>query len=336
MKSKSNINFIILIMGIALLFMNSCRKEENKPPGSQIVSPTDGAEFVQEDIVTISVEADDKDGSITVVRFYIDDVYVGTSKTKPYTYKWDTTDKTIGNHIIKIIAVDNEGSSTSCEISIVLKARNIAIIFNPDLSYGSVTDIESNIYKTIVVENRTWMAENLKTTKYNDGTPITWESSFSAWINRTTPAYCWYDNNELKYKDIYGALYNWFTVDTKKLCPTGWHVPDDLEWYNVAYFYVDLLGGRLKEIGTRHWAPPDSYGDPIELSTNESGFTALPGGWRNYDGFVSIKLAGMWWSSTSHSESSAGYVYLDHNYSYSGSNFTDLQMGLSVRCIKDN
>jgi len=335
MKSKANINLIILIMGTVLLFMNGCRKEENKPPISQIVSPSNGAEFVQEDIVTISVEADDKDGSIIAVRFYIDDAYVGTSKTKPYTYKWDTTDKTTGNHIIKTIAVDNEESSTSCEISIVLKAINLAIIFNPDLSYGSVTDIDGNIYKTIFVENRTWMAENLKTTKYNDGTPIAWESNFAAWINRTTPAYCWYDNNEIKYKDIYGALFNWFTVDTKKLCPTGWHVPDDSEWDNVASFFVDRLGGRLKEIGTRHWAPPDSYGDPIELSTNESGFTALPGGWRTYDDFGSVKLAGMWWSSTSHTESSAGYVHLDNNYSYSESNFTDFHMGLSVRCIKD-
>lgn len=210
------------------------------------MSPANDAEFEQEEIVTISVEAEDKDGSIALVGFYLNDAFVGTSKTEPYTFKWNTTEITPGNYIVKIISVDNEGSSASCEISIVLKAKDVAIVFNPYLLYGSVTDIEGNIYKTIFVENRTWMAENLKTTKYSDGTPITWESGFAGWINRTTPAYCWYDNNEIKCKDIYGALYNWFTVDTKKLCPTGWHVPGALEWDILAPFYVDGLGGRLE------------------------------------------------------------------------------------------
>ncbi len=321
---------------IGLLITISCKEEENNPPACQIISPSGGTEFEEGDIVTISVDAEDPDGSVTIVRFYIDDDYVGTLKTVPYIYKWDTKDRTIGNHIIKVTVEDNDASSSYNEISIVLKAKNLAIIFNPDLSYGSVTDIDGNIYKTIFIEGKTWMAENLKTTRFNDGTQITWESGFNSWINRDTPAYCWYDNNEIKYKDIYGALYNWFTVNTKKLCPSGWHVPDDSEWYSLAYFYREGLGGRLKEAGTRHWAPPDSWGHPIELSTNESGFTALPGGWRTYDGFVSIQLAGKWWSSTDHSTTEAGYMHLDHNYSYSGSNIANHQMGLSIRCLKNN
>ena len=150
MKSNANIDLIILIMGIVLLFMNSCRKEENKPPISQIVSPTNGSEFEQEDIVTISVEADDKDGSITVVRFYINDAFAGTSKTKPYTYKWDTTDKTIGNHLIKIIAVDNEGSSTSHSES---SAGYAYLDHNYSESGSNFTDLQMGLSVRCIKDN---------------------------------------------------------------------------------------------------------------------------------------------------------------------------------------
>ncbi|MGB4293792.1 MAG: FISUMP domain-containing protein, partial [Bacteroidales bacterium] len=92
-----------------------------------------------------------------------------------------------------------------------------------------MNDVDGNRYKVIMIGNQLWMAENLRTTKYNDGTPIPLVTDNTAWSNLTSPGYCWYDNNSTN-KDTYGALYNWYTVNTGKLCPSGWHVPSDDEW----------------------------------------------------------------------------------------------------------
>jgi uncharacterized protein (TIGR02145 family) len=103
-------------------------------------------------------------------------------------------------------------------------------VFNPDLIYGSVTDIDSNVYRTIQIGAQTWMAENLKTTRYDDGNAIPNIIDNSLWVTLKTGAYRWYNNNKFAYKNLYGALYNWYTVRTGKLCPVGWHVPSDDEW----------------------------------------------------------------------------------------------------------
>jgi hypothetical protein len=102
--------------------------------------------------------------------------------------------------------------------------------FNPSIDYDSVTDIDGNIYKTVRIGSQTWMAENLKTTLYNDGTKIPHVTDDSRWVTLETGAYRWYMNDENQYKGLYGALYNWYTVKGGKLCPVGWHVPGDEEW----------------------------------------------------------------------------------------------------------
>ncbi len=123
------------------------------------------------------------------------------------------------------------------------------------------------------------MAENLKTTKYNDGRAIPLVTDEKAWKALKTPGYCWY-NNDVKNKDIYGALYNFYTVNTKKLCPEGWHVPSDAEWTTMVKFLGDenTAGDKLKESGNAHWK------NFLITATNDFDFTALPGGTRLYSG----------------------------------------------------
>lgn len=199
---------------------------------------------------------------------------------------------------------------------------------------GTVTDTEGNIYKTISIGTQTWMAENLKTIKYNDGTAIPLVTDGAAWAALSTPGYCWYNNDAATYKATYGALYNWYTVNTGKLCPTGWHVPSDSEWTILTTYLggESVAGGKLKETGTSHWHNPNTS------ATNETGFTALPGGFRNLDGsfFYNVGDYGRWWSS---SESSTTYAW-DRGMQYDNSNvwgFNNIkQYGFSVRCLRDN
>ena len=167
-----------------------------------------------------------------------------------------------------------------------------------------VFDHNGNAYKTIRIGSQVWMAENLKTTEYNDGTSIPLVMNNSAWSALTTAGRCYHNNDSLTYKKPYGALYNWYAVNTGKLCPTGWHVPTDGELHTLvlmldadAVFVLGqeslIAGGKLKETGTTHWYSPN------EGATNESGFTALPGGLRRTNGeFDLFSSHGYVWSFT--------------------------------------
>jgi len=195
----------------------------------------------------------------------------------------------------------------------------------------SLTDRDGNVYKTILIGTQTWMAENLKTTKFNDGTSIPLITNGEVWKSLLTPAYCWY-NNDQTYKSTYGALYNWYAVTTSKLCPIGWHVPSNAEWTILTNYLggLSVVGGKLKEAGTMHWKSPNTG------ATNETGFKALPGGGRYAGGkFNNIGLGGFWWSITE-------YVALDYYYqrmfNYDSElygNYNSGGDGFSVRCIKD-
>jgi len=173
------------------------------------------------------------------------------------------------------------------------------------------------------------MAENLKVTKYNDGAAIPNVTDATAWSELTTGALCDYDNTPSN-SETYGKLYNWHAVNTGKLCPTGWHVPSDAEWTILTDYLGGNAGGKLKEAGYDHWQSPNTG------ATNESGFTALPGGYRNYDGtFGYIGHSGIWWSASEHDTNNAWYrhvVYYDSNVDRSSVN---KELGFSVRCLRD-
>ena len=201
---------------------------------------------------------------------------------------------------------------------------------------GMVTDIDGNQYLTVTIGTQTWMRENLRTTRYRNGDPIPEVLLNSDWAALASGAWSWYAHDPEK--DMpYGKLYNWYAVnDGRGLCPTGWHEPTDAEWTILTTYLggEGVAGGRMKttgtiEAGTGYWS------DPNTSATNESGFTGLPGGNRNFNGpFFSLGLFGNWWSSTE-SGANAWYRYLfylnDDVYRF---NF-DKRLGFSVRCLRD-
>ena len=200
-----------------------------------------------------------------------------------------------------------------------------------------ITDLDGNIYKTVTIGTQTWMAENLKTSKYNDGTLIPNIKDSSKWVIDSTGAWCNYRNNDSIGKK-YGKLYNWYAVSpttngNKNVCPTGWHVPSDYEWIILSEYLgsTDIAGGKMKEIDTTSWISPNIN------ATNISLFTAVPGGYRDLNNFVNLKYNGCWWTST---ESNNNYVAFSRSISlYDGEitkdyNFEKMN-GMSIRCIKD-
>lgn len=195
----------------------------------------------------------------------------------------------------------------------------------------TVTDIEGNIYPVVKIGTQTWMAENLRTTKYNDGSQIPNVQDNTAWNTQATPGYCWYGNDPGN-KSAYGALYNWYAVNTGKLCPTGWHVPTDEEWTTLTTHLggESVAGGKMKETGTTHWNSPNSG------ATNESGFSARGSGVRLIAGeFNDFKNLSLWWTSTLGGVG-AWFRYANNQNATLTSQGYNKKNGLSVRCIKDS
>ena len=208
-----------------------------------------------------------------------------------------------------------------------------AQIFELQILTGiKVKDTDGNIYNTITIGTQIWMAENLKTTSYNDGKAIPLVTDNTEWSNLITPGYCWYKNDEPTYGDTYGILYNWYTVETGNLCPFGWHIPADKEWTDLSDFLdgESIAGGKMKETGTAHWNSPNLS------ATNETGFTALPGGSRDNGGnFNYTGYYGYWWSTTAQGPSYAIPRYLTYDNGSIAKFPNDNRNGYSVRCLKD-
>ena len=214
---------------------------------------------------------------------------------------------------------------------------------------GVVMDIDGNVYKTIKIDTQVWMAQNLRTTRYNDGTVIPKVTDNTAWQALTTTAYCWFGNDSTLNAKIYGALYNYYTVaDTNNLnvCPTGWHIPSDAEWTVLSDFLISNgygFGGSGTDIGksmasTFGWtysSTPGTIGND-QGTNNTCGFAGLPGGYRYSNGiFFSNGYVGGWWSST---ETVTLNAWLRNLY-YSNVDLTrfnnNKHHGHSVRCLRD-
>jgi uncharacterized protein (TIGR02145 family) len=221
---------------------------------------------------------------------------------------------------------------------------------------STITDIDNNEYRIVRIGEQVWMAENLKTTKYNDDTGIEFPNTNNTdWGNNTAGAYAWYGNDDSN-KDLYGALYNWHAVNTGKLCPTGWHVPSDAEWtelvnYVVAQGYPNNwqdpngTGNALKSC-RQDGSPlggdcdtsehPRWNSDGTHYGFDEFGFSALPGGNRwTPGGFFGLGAYGSWWSSTETSSTNAwGRDLYRSNGGVDRSNYGKTN-GLSLRCVRD-
>lgn len=217
--------------------------------------------------------------------------------------------------------------------------------------------MDNNIYKTVVVGNQIWMAENLMTTHYSDGSPITLIESPSEWaaIDKSTKAYCYYFNSK-DIGDVYGALYTWaaamnsaaHSISNPSLvqgvCPDGWHLPSDAEWkqlemhLGMTQSQANLFnwrgtdqGGKLKKAGITHWTHPNTN------ATNESGFTALPGGYRSAaNGTFTLEgYEAHYWSTTEHNSDYGRDRRLSYDQEKVRRGSPNKKVGLSVRCVRD-
>ncbi len=252
-----------------------------------------------------------------------------------YTGFANTIDDVLGSNII----TDAPQTNTNYEFAII---KGLRCPGTP-----TVTDIDGNVYNTVQIGTQCWMAENLKTTTYNNGTLIPNVTNGNEWYNLTTGAYVWYDN-DISWKDQYGALYNWFTVnDSNGLCPSGWHVPTSNKW-TVLENFIGWDGNKLKscrqvnspmggDCNTTLHPRWDHYYTSLVYGTDNYGFSGLPGGDGNPSlSFNSVGNMGYWWSTTSNGM----YYGIKRILSYGDGNFSDSESdrryGYSVRCLRDN
>jgi uncharacterized protein (TIGR02145 family) len=207
-------------------------------------------------------------------------------------------------------------------------------VHNPYLTYGTLKDRDGNNYKTIKIGTQNWMAENLRTTKYRNGTVITNITDQTTWAGLTTGAYCSINNFSATNDCPYGKLYNWYAVNNdNQLCPTGWHVPTDAEWTTLTTFLVgeSVAGGKIKNTGTLYWVSPNTG------ATNSSGFSALPGGLRSNSSFSFLTNLGYWWSATENSTNTVkALARFVTNNQFAVTRYSESkEYGFSVRCLED-
>ena len=210
------------------------------------------------------------------------------------------------------------------------------VVMNYKISPKGVLDVDGNLYKIVVIGKQEWFAENLKTTRYNDGTLIPNVKDNKEWSKLSSGAWSYYNNNAA-YNTKYGKLYNWYAVSLttngiKNVCPTGWHVPTDAEWAELTSYLggESVAGGKMKEEGTVSWKRPNMG------ATNISLFSALPGGGRDDNGnYSNIGGLGYWWSSTEYDTDSAWNRFLGTNDGDAASYNGNKRSGLSVRCLRD-
>ncbi len=197
---------------------------------------------------------------------------------------------------------------------------------------GTIDDYEGNTYKTIGIGYQQWMTENLKAVKYNNGNPIPIVNNDSIWAQLTNAGLCWYAKDSVASYNTYGALYNWYAVNSGQLCPTGWHVPtnDDITQLVNYTGGAGGAGGILKETGTNYWNSPNTG------ATNKYSFNARAGGKRLADGvFDFVKVEGNWWIATEYSTLNGSNFSIQFNYSNSFQAYSNKKIGMSIRCIKD-
>jgi uncharacterized protein (TIGR02145 family) len=218
----------------------------------------------------------------------------------------------------------------------VIAQNVLGTVYGEDMSFTTLpgfTDIDGNSFDVVTIGSQIWMKENLRTTTYNDNTPIPYISDWTSWAtwgSLTTPGYCNFGEDLPGYAEIYGPMYNWYAVNTGKICPTGWHVPEVAEW-NILFDYLggqSLAGNKMMETGTEHWNIPNN------LATNESGFTALPGGYRDAN-FVGMRTEATWLTAT---EDGSGNAWMMELFS-DGPIMVESRSkknGSHIRCIKDN
>jgi uncharacterized protein (TIGR02145 family) len=276
------------------------------------------------------------------------------------TWKWSTSDNTVAScPVVKTSTTAIEGKKAGTAIITAIDSVSGEIAKDTitvqdsasNTDTGTVTDIDGNVYHTVKIGNQIWMVENLKTTKYNDNTAISYVPDSAAWYNlyptgSTIGAYCFYKNIS---STKWGALYNWYAVCTGKLAPDGWHVPTDAEWDTLEYYLIangyNWDGTTTYNKITKSMAAKTDWSSCNDTGTigndlsknNASGFSALPGGCRGPNGnFYSQSDHGFWWSATESGASSAYDYQLNYFSEAAGGSFNNKSCGFSVRLLRDS
>ena len=230
-------------------------------------------------------------------------------------------------------------------ITLTFCLLDIALLEAQGTVDNTFIDIDGNIYKTVTIGRYEWMAENLGTATYMDSLKIPYVASDSIWTNLSYGAYCWYDNDS-ENAELYGALYNWYAVNTCRLCPAGWHIPTDEEWKYLES-YVDTCVPSGDSVGNNFRANKNIAGKWLKAKSNwESGgdgtddfnSSASPGGERiSRNGhFLLIGRNGFWWSGTQDGRSKAIFRRIIYSLPDISRNSHDKNFGFSARCIRDN
>jgi uncharacterized protein (TIGR02145 family) len=314
----SRVASVIIAFGIFITF-STCKKDEvkNAPIASLTATPTSGT-------IPLTVSFSDQ------------------STNSPKSWLWNFGDGTfstlqnpghifseVGTYTVQLTVTNNYGSDT-------VQKTNYIYATNSD-GTGTVTDIDGNVYQTLEIGTQVWMAENLKVTHYRNGEAVLNINGDREWFYNTSGAYCWY-SNDISWKDVYGALYSWFAVvDSQQLCPAGWHIPTDAEWTILTEYMggEDEAGGKLKSTRTAPDAHP-RWDSPNAGATNISGFSGVPGGYRDFDGTFNYRgRYSIFWSTTDYSSTYAWHHYLNYNTRQVYRGYTDKRNGYSVRCLRD-
>lgn len=320
MKSNSLLS-LILIMSL----VTACEPDEKIVPVVETYTP----EFVASTSATIGVRCIQKNGSLLECG-----IYIGTTTgpdqngfkirmgTDTGLYLGQITGLTPSvTYYLKAYAINTDGEGLGYETS-----------FNTP---ATVLDADNNEYPVLKAHGKYWMAKNLRTTKFANGDNIPTTSTPGLDItSEIDPIYRWSYNGSYDSTVVYGNLYSWFTAtDSRNVCPTGWHLPTDAEWTaleNLLGTYT-IAGSKLKESGNDHWIAP--YNSD---ATNESCFTALPGGYRPSNGsFALINNEGRFWTATESETANAWSRTLTAGSGLVSRTGADKKAGLSVRCIKD-
>jgi len=418
-------SFVFILAGSIVLsvIFNNCNDDEEVTPDPDkvecvITQPAANDTSQVGKSISINVEASYNNGSITKVRFYVDNKEIGSSSSSPYVYEWNTSGFTSGQHTIKALAETNNGKNASDEINLLLigdvtvaaagqdtavydGSTTITLYANDpkfdyetgewiiiegdggsftDISkantefsgelqtiytlvwtistvyesssdtiqvmFNSVTDIEGNVYRTTKIGDQWWMADNLKVTKFPDGTNIPLITDNTEWAeledNNEDKAYSWYDNNkDFAIARNYGALYTYAAAtngdnsgyNVQGICPDGWHLPSKSEWDELESFvkndgYDGEEATALKSI--TDWFPNNG----IDIYD----FSALPAGFRFQDnrGFSSVTGHGAWWTSSEGADSTKAFHKAMDAYYKTIFAYGDVKSyGFSIRCIKD-
>ena len=323
-------SFLLLLVCISVI-TSSCK---NKDTATVPDIPTIGTAAAGNTQATVSFTAPINNGGSAITGYTVTSSpggLMGTGSASPVT----VTGLTNGTaYTFTVTATNAHGTSLASSAS------------NSITPFATVTDFDGNVYSTVTIGTQVWMKENLRTTTYSNGTPITLVSDKLSWaaLGTSSKAYCWYTGN-FYYKNIYGALYTWTAAmngaassnaipsGIQGVCPTGWHLPSNNEWTTLTTYLggTNIAGGQLKEIGFTHWESPNTG------ATNETGFTALPTGMQTSIGIcASYGLVGYWWSSTDVNGACALYRTMSNtNGAVFNDSFFVKHCGFSVRCLKD-